>query len=121
MSKRRRNPQEFTIDEIKTATRLVDEGYALCVRERGYTYPALEIKMCDKEALVPVQKVFGTSIIASRVKKRRCPDHLFPPDGKGMWRIRVVGTKAREIAQRLNPLFTQEFRRKLRQSHARCP
>jgi len=43
--------------------------------------------MCDREALEPVSKVLKTKITAERRKKVVCAPHLFPPEGKGIWRV----------------------------------
>jgi len=88
-SESRRNP-EFTTDEIRTATLLVTEGTSTCVPARGkypktHYYPRLEIRMCDKEALKPAEKVLGTQITKQKTTKFECPPHLYPPDGKGIW------------------------------------
>jgi len=120
--KRKRNPQELTIDEIITATRLVDEGATECAKVKTrygeWRYPQFTIEMCDKEALQPVARVFGTTIGRAKSKTIECPPHLFPPDGKGRWRVRTKRTE--QIVARLKPLLTKEFLRKYEDLKRRC-
>jgi len=81
MPKRRRNPQEFTIDEARTAQNIIDEGSFFChgrMDKRPYYYPEIKISMCVKEALEPASRVFRTSIRADRVKTVVCPLNSSP-------------------------------------------
>jgi len=85
-------------------------------------YPRIEIRMCDREALEPTQRVLGTKITRSpHRKKRLCPPHLYPPDGRGIWRIGVTGGKAKQIVQRLSSLLTKEYLRKWQGHLKKCP
>ncbi len=125
MPKRKRNPR-FTTDEIQTATRLVDEGYPTCAsfpkkyKQKVYRYLRLGIGMCDKEALEPVARVFGTKIKKSTSKRVMCPPHLFPPDGKGRWEVVTTGKRAEHVIERLKPLLTKEFLRKHEEAKRKC-
>jgi len=134
-SKRRRNPNGLTTDEILTGARLVDEGYPRCeiikekyrmrrppYTERVYTYPRLvvAVNMCDREALEPVSRVFSTKIVRGKTKKVACPAHLFPPDGKGRWVVKTHGRKAETIIERLKPALTKEFIRKYELAKHKC-
>lgn len=105
--RRRRNPQRpFTADEIWTAALLVAEGTATCtsstrrigkIRYREW-YPAIQIKMCDRKALEPAERVFfPAKIRKSKTKKIICPPHLFPPDGKGRWVLQKQHTKHKKL------------------------
>lgn len=115
--KRRRNPDGFTTDEAQTAARLVDEGYNV---RRQHRHPYIGVKMCDREAPEPVERVFGTRIYPVREKTVTCPPHLFPPDGKGSWVIEKGGKPAKELIERLKPLLTKEFIRKHEANIKRC-
>ena len=116
--RKRRNPithKDLTIDEARTATLLVTEGTALCkavvVRGRRYVYPTLRIGMCDREALEPAEEVMKARAFPNRTKRRICRPDMFPPDGKGIWRIGKGGKEAQELINRLDPLLTKEFKR----------
>ena len=62
VKKVKRNP-EFTIDEAQTATPLVTEGTPGChVTRLGYRSPRIRIRMCDRNALLPAERVFKTAI-----------------------------------------------------------
>jgi len=114
MTRRKRNPR-FTADELQTASLLVAEGSITCIpsrKDRVYKYPRVRISMCDKEALEPAQRVFGTTIAPHTRKVRACPPHLFPPEGKGIWEITRTGKTAKQIIEHLKPLLTREFLRK---------
>jgi len=121
---RKRNPQRFTTDEAQTATLLVTEGSSFCRLERRpyglYRYPILQIGMCDREALLPAQRVFRTKIIAGTEERIQCLPHLFPPDGRGRWWLRTLGTHADRVVDRVNPFLTTEFKRKWQQTKQRC-
>jgi len=114
MPKRRRNPQEFTIDEARTAQNIIDEGSFFChgrMDKRPYYYPEIKISMCVREALEPASRVFRTSTRADRVKTVVCPPELFPPNGRGRWTISIMGTPAERIMERLKPLIPQYHQR----------
>jgi len=126
--RRRRNPQEFTPDEYQTAKLLVTDGSPICHwtteiykgKKRRYAYPALWIGVCDREALEPASRLFGTKISPSRQRKQVCPTHLFPPDGRGRWVVVTTGRRAERIAERLKPLLTKEFLRKWEAKLRKC-
>jgi len=124
LPRKRRNPNGFTTDEAQTATLLVTEGSTTCrrVARRGrlYRYPLLQIGMCDRQALEPTERVFGTKIMRGTETTVQCPSHLFPPDGKGRWWARTLGTHAERVINRLDPLLTAEFKRKWQQTKQRC-
>ncbi len=118
--RRKRNPEQFTIDEIRTAQNIVDEGYFLCQRTRKYVYPAIRVRMCVKEALEPTARTFGTGIIPETSKKVRCPPELFPPDGKGAWSVQVRGRHAEAIFDKLRPLIPKYYQEKWEQTRKTC-
>jgi len=113
MSRRKRNPNQFTTEEIQTATLIETEGSLGCRtltvkkdKRYGYRYPRVVIGMCNREALEPAQKVFGTNIIADPSKEIQCPPELFPPEGKGRWRVEATAKHAERIMAQLEPLLT---------------
>lgn len=82
--KRKRNPNQFTVDETQTATLIVTEGHLLCHRRTRrldktyyYKYPSVRIRMCDREALEPAARVFGVSITRELSKRIKCPQNSF--------------------------------------------
>jgi len=127
MTRRKRNPQEFTTDEAQTASLILTEGTPVCAwserrfdKAYRYYYPRIAIDMCDKDALLPAQRVLKTKLIASKSKRQKCPTHLFPPDGRGIWRIAKVGRGAEQAIERLKPLLTKEFLTKWETAKKRC-
>lgn len=127
-SKRKHDPAEFTTDEAQTAILLVTEGYLECrkseVEHKGrvyyYRYPRVQIGMCDREALEPASRAFGTKIMGIRTKKVKCPPHLYPPEGRGIWRVAVTGKRAERLIHHLSPILTQEFKRKWNETKRKC-
>jgi len=127
MPRRRRNPNGFTTDEIRTSDRIIDEGAFGCSRYTAkkdriyrYFYPFVEVRMCDKEALEPVSRVFGRATHPARSKQILCKPEDFPPDGKGIWRVSAEARKAERIMQRLDPLLTTKTRKKWQQAQQKC-
>ncbi len=125
MTKRRGNPkEEYTTDEARTAQNILDEGALSCVRDYRYKPPLaikrLLIRMCDKEALEPAARVFGTTIRKEIQKRTTCRPDLFPPDGKGIWVVTKDGKPLEQIIKRLDPLLTKEFKRKWKNLEERC-
>lgn len=108
---KKRNPQEFTIDEAQTATLIMTEGTMYCrkaIEKTRHMRPAprISIRMCDREALEPASRVFQLPIGKHKYKRITCQPELFPPDGKGQWAITIEGKHAIQIMQRLTPLLT---------------
>lgn len=121
MTKRRRNRvNRFTLDEAQTATLIATEGSVFC-HKKNKRYIEIKIAMCDREALEPAQRTFGTTIYPSRRTATQCPPKQFPPDGKGIWEIRLTGKKAKRVMKRLEPLTTKHLTEKWRKLLKRCP
>jgi len=122
--KRKRNSNSFTTDEAQTATLIYTEGSFICRRKkkkgRFYQYPMIRIGMCSKEGLEPASRVFGTKIAKAGSKKPICPSELYPPDGKGCWRVSISGTKADRIMERLKPLIPPYYVNKWETVKGRC-
>jgi len=122
--KRRRKPEQFTIDEAQTATLINTEGTFACwrhtVKGRKYAYAGIRISMCDKEALLPAEKVFKTKIIHAKTKRIECPPELFPPNGKGYYLAQVSGKPAHQIMERLKALITKDKYKKWQQTLKTC-
>jgi len=122
--KKGRNPNDFTIDEVKTATLIYTEGTFACDstgrgKYRRY-YPAVRIRMCVKEGLEPALRVFKTSIFPVRLKEVQCPPEVFPPDGKGHYQITIRGHPAERIMERLKPLIPAYYWRKWEMKKEEC-
>jgi len=125
--RRKRNPNPLTTDEARTAQNIIDEGYTSCYtavpykgRPYRYKYPYLRIAMCDREALGPASRVFRKEIRRHRLKEVRCPPHLYPPDGKGVWFVELKAGSVQRMVDRLQPLLTKEFLRKWEETKKRC-
>jgi len=119
--RRRRNPNRFTTDEAQTATLMMAEGSLSCWRRNHkYVYPAIDIRMCDREALEPASRVLKKKLGKATATTIQCPPQDFPPDGKGIWRVSTVGQPAKQAVQRLSPLLTQRFKRKWQETVERC-
>lgn len=71
---------------------------------KKYFYPTLRILMCDREALEPAQRTMKTSIMRDLRGRMVCRPDLFPPDGKGIWRIEKGGKGAQQLVESLEPL-----------------
>jgi len=122
---RKRNPNGFTTDEAQTASLIMSEGTFACLFRRYnqkalYGYPRTIVRMCDKEALEPASRVFGRPIYPAKTKGYTCPPRLFPPDGRGIWRLEQTGTPAEKVIERLKPLLSQEALRKWNATKQRC-
>jgi len=78
MTRKRRNPNQFTADEAQTATLINTEGTSFCHKYNKVRYPTVEIKMCDRDALLPAERVLGTRIYPARRKRIECPPEYFP-------------------------------------------
>jgi len=112
---KRRNPEQFTSDEIQTATLAYTEGAALCVRIRHYKYPRVRIALCVKKGLEPASRAFGRKITASRKRERiMCPPEEFPPDGRGIWTYDLYYNEI----MKLSPLIPEQYLQKWRQKWA---
>jgi len=121
------NPDGFTTEEAQTATLILTEGYITCRTSKRvtnkthiYRYPRIGISMCDREALLPAEKVLRTSIHGQKTKQKSCPIELYPPEGKGTWRLEVSGKKAQEIYNRLEPLLTTVAKTKWKKVKQAC-
>jgi len=99
---------------------VLSEGYPTCHRSDYKVYPAIIIKMCTRKSLEPAERVFGTKIGKSKSRKIICSPKDFPPDGKGAWRIRVVGGHAIHIMNRLKPLIPHWFQTEWEKTRKRC-
>jgi len=120
--KKRRNPNQFTTDEVRTATLIETEGSSSCQRVKGRPriYPFIEVRMCNRDALKPVASTFGTTISHSRSANIQCPPELFPPDGRGIWEVRTLGERAESVMARLDPMLTPLTRKKWQKTKRRC-
>lgn len=117
MSKRRR---KLTLDEAQTATLINTEGTVFCHKYDKLRYPTVEIKMCDRDALLPAERVFGTKIYPARRKRIECPPEYFPPKGRGSWAIRSTGKKAQRTMKRLEPLISRRRKKRWRKVVETC-
>jgi len=116
--KRRRKNPEFTTDEAQTATLIVTEGSFRCKEK----LPTIRIGMCQKGALEPASRVFGTKIFPARTRKRiLCKPEDFPPDGRGYWAVETAGRRADYHMERLKPLIPHSTYKKWQETKARCP
>jgi len=102
---KRRNSQEFTTDEIKTAVTAYTEGSPYCRAFDKYRYPSIRINMCVKEALEPIARAMKIKITRGTTKKVVCRPEDFPPDGKGMWQVTIPEYKIKK----LYPLIPQTY------------
>jgi len=125
--KRSRNPNQFTTDQIQTATLIETEGSLDCrtlttKKDKAYTYryPRIAIGMCNRQALEPAEKVFGTHIYADRSTEIQCPPELFPPEGKGRWKIEAVAGTAKRTMQSLDPLLTDHTKKRWKKIQETC-
>ena len=76
--------------------------------------------MCDKQALEPASRVFGTTIYPAKRKTIECPPELFPPQGKGSWGVRGTGKKAKKTMKRLKPLLTKHRQKQWKKVLKEC-
>lgn len=120
MTEKRKSNPEFTTDEARTAQNITDEGSFACWRRKGYAYPEISVRMCDRETLEPTSGVFGTKITTTRSKYFECPPELFPPDGKGRWKAHATGRRAERIIERLKPLLTANTIKKWEENLKKC-
>jgi len=124
MKYRKRNPNQFTTDRIRTADLIITEGHLGCAKKydhpRLYTYPRIVIGMCDREALEPASRTLKVGIIANKLRQIQCPPTLFPPDGKGYWKVEKWGKPAQKAMQQLAPLLTEHTRKKWQETLKRC-
>jgi len=122
---RKRNPNGFTTDEIRTADLIITEGTIGCWTSRPakgyeYRYPFVEIRMCDKHALEAASRTLGVKLGADRTRIPHCKPQDFPPDGRGLWRVRATAKTATKAMQRLDPLLTPRTRQRWQQILKTC-
>ncbi|NVM23527.1 MAG: hypothetical protein HWN68_17310 [Desulfobacterales bacterium] len=118
--RRKRKRNRFTLDEAQTATLINTEGTVFCHRYDKLRYPTVEIKMCDRDALKPAERVFGTVIYPARRKRIECPPEYFPPHGRGSWAIRSTGKKAKKTMKRLKPLLSKRRKKRWKKIVKEC-
>jgi len=131
--KHSRNPNQFTTDQIRTADLLITEGtkphcaiHISTKKYKGKRYryvylrPRIAVRMCDRPALEPMERFTKSKIHKATARNILCPPEDFPPHGKGIWSIELVGNKALNTVETLRPLLTPKYLKAHQQTKQKC-